>query len=96
MDGLKKNKIIKRIIHFFFLSCLKATELIEKKLYVKLSIKEYIKLTLHKSMCNACRLYEKQSRLIDNVLKEQIHENLELKVDIEKIKLEIKNKLSEK
>lgn len=51
-----------------FLSCLKATELIEKKLLFKLSVQERIQLKIHKIMCDACTLYEKQSNILDKVL----------------------------
>lgn len=42
--------------------------LIEKKLLVKLSFKEKVQLTLHKSMCDACYAYEKQSKVVDKLL----------------------------
>lgn len=51
------------------LSCKKATELIEKKLYFKLTKVESMQLVLHKSICSACTAYEVQSKMIDNVLK---------------------------
>lgn len=50
------------------LSCKKATELIDKKIHYKISVKENLQLKLHKSMCNACSAYEKQIQLIDKVL----------------------------
>ncbi len=49
------------------LSCKKATELIEKKLLVKLSFKEKMQLEMHKSMCSACTTYEKQSKKLDEI-----------------------------
>lgn len=49
------------------LSCRNATELIEKKLLIKLSFKENIQLQLHKSMCSACTAYEKQSKKMDEL-----------------------------
>lgn len=55
-------------MHFLFLSCIKASELIEKKLYFKLSLKEKIQLKTHKSMCDACTNYEKQSLFMDKAL----------------------------
>ena len=80
-------------MHFLFLSCLKATELIEKKLHVKLSIKEKLRLKMHKSMCNACRRYDKQSKIIDNVLKNY---NSDMPhINIEELKINIKKKISE-
>lgn len=54
------------------LSCHKATELIEKNAVAKLSIMERIRLRVHKSMCDACTSYEKQSKLIDKILHKHI------------------------
>lgn len=66
---------MKKILHILMLSCKKATMLIEKSLLVKLSLKENVQLTLHKSMCDACTAYEKQSRKMDEILKHHIHDN---------------------
>lgn len=54
------------------LSCLKATGLIEKKLNFSLGKREGLQLLLHKSMCQACTNYEKQSLLLDKSLKQQV------------------------
>jgi hypothetical protein len=56
---------MKKIMHLFFLSCLKATELIEKRVHFKLSAIEKLQLKLHKVMCEACTKYENQSYLIE-------------------------------
>ena len=55
-------------MNILFLSCLKATELIEKKLLFRLSLSEKIRLLMHKAMCDACTLYEKQSITLDRAL----------------------------
>ena len=55
-------------MHILFLSCLKATELIEKKMHFKLSIVEKLQLKVHKSMCDACRNYEKQNYFIEKAI----------------------------
>ena len=55
-------------MHILFLSCLKATELIEKKLHFKLSFTEKLQLRMHKSMCDACTMYEKQSIVLEKGL----------------------------
>ena len=68
-------------MHILFLSCLKATELIEKKLNFKLSFTERLQLRMHKSMCDACTRYEKQSLIIDKGLssiKGEKHDEKEL------------------
>ena len=62
---------MKKIMHILFLSCLKATELIEKKLNFKLSAKEKLQLRVHKMMCDACTNYEKQNLLIEKALANQ-------------------------
>ena len=74
---------MKKIMHILFLSCLKATELIEKKLHFKLSISEKLQLKMHKSMCKACSNYEKQNILIEKAIakqesKNKIDENINL------------------
>lgn len=62
---------MKKIMHLLMLSCKKATELIEKKSLVGLSFQEKFQLRIHKSMCDACSSYEKQSLKIDMLLKNQ-------------------------
>lgn len=44
------------------------TLLLKKKQIVGLSCKEKFQLGLHKTMCGACKNYEKQSRYIDVLL----------------------------
>jgi hypothetical protein len=56
---------MKKIMNMLFLSCLKASELIEKKIHFRLSFMEKIRLSVHKSMCDACTRYEKQSILLE-------------------------------
>jgi hypothetical protein len=51
------------------ISCKKATTLIEKKSVVGLSVAEKFQLRMHTAMCSACTNYQKQSILIDTVLK---------------------------
>ena len=64
---------MKKLMQLLLLSCKRATELIEKKLLTKLSFREKVQLTMHKSMCDACTAYEKQSKLIDGLLSRHIH-----------------------
>jgi len=86
---------MKKLMQILFLSCLKATEFIEKKLNHKLSFKEKIQLKIHKSMCQACSNYEKQSELIDKVMSETKIENIN-KDEIIILKKSIIKKISEK
>ena len=79
---------MKKLSHILFLSCLKATELIEKKFHFKLSFTEKLQLQVHKSMCNACRLYEEHSEIIEQGIARHFHEN-EKPVDVAKLKEKI-------
>lgn len=77
---------MKMLMNFLMLSCKKAASLIDKKVEAKLSWKENIQLTMHKSMCNACTAYEKQTKLIDKILYTHIHSDSETNIPV------IKNK----
>ena len=56
------------------LSCKRATELIEKKSLVGLTVKENARLHMHTAMCDGCTAYRKQSLLIDRLLQHHITE----------------------
>jgi hypothetical protein len=51
------------------ISCLKATELIEKKSMMPLSWIEQIKLKIHLRLCDPCKHYAQQSNAIDEWMK---------------------------
>lgn len=77
-----------------FLSCLKATELIEKKIHFSLSAKERLQLKMHKMMCDACTSYEKQSVFLERGI--SLDEKIEFSPDeLKNLKLAINEKLSE-
>jgi len=81
-------------MQLFLLSCLKATELIEKKLNFKLSAREKLQLSMHKMVCNACRNYEEQSTLIESgMLKQQEKQNEKIKIDVKSFKQSILDKI---
>ncbi len=83
---------MKKLMHILFLSCLKATELIEKKLHFKLSITEKLQLRMHKSMCDACTMYEKQSIVLEKSLS-SLKEDVPDKKELEQLKKIIIQKL---
>jgi hypothetical protein len=79
------------------LSCKKATELIEKKLLTKLSFREKVQLKMHKTLCDACTSYEKQSKLMDELLSRHIHnDDAHIKNDGIVENEELKKKIIEK
>jgi hypothetical protein len=84
----------------FVVSCEKSSFLIEKKLAGALSMKERSQLFIHKLICDVCRKYEKQSILLDDLLRRKIAGNDSIipseSIDqnsIEKLKLTILDKL---
>jgi len=79
-------------MHILFLSCLKATELIEKNLHFKLSFREKIQLKSHKMMCKACTKYEKHSIFIEKGIS-NIQKKKSSSTDTEKLKESIIIKL---
>lgn len=83
---------MKKIMHILFLSCLKATELIEKKFHFKLSLKEKIQLKMHKMMCEACTKYENHSTLIEKGIS-NLEKSKVPSIDIEALKTKISKKI---
>jgi predicted anti-sigma-YlaC factor YlaD len=56
------------LMNTLMLSCKRATELIEKKQVVGLTVVESVRLKMHLSMCSACKSYENQSQAMDKLL----------------------------
>lgn len=73
MNGLKK------IIY----NCRQATYLIEKKQLTSLSVRERLELKIHLAGCSMCRLFQKQSILINTMVQQLFKSNgqTELKLD---------------
>ncbi len=85
-----------RLMNKMMLSCKRATELMDKKAYVNLSSVENFQLFLHTRMCDACRLYKKQSRLLESILKKQAQEPDESNHATETLSKEIKSQIINK
>ncbi len=85
---------MKKLKHLLFLSCFKTTGLIEKKIQFGLSWNERLRLQIHKSMCDACTNFEKQSRLIENGLSNLINDKNN-KTDLDQLKQSIIKKLDQ-
>lgn len=81
-------------MHIFFLSCLKATELIEKNFHFKLTLKEKLQLKMHKMMCEACTKYEKHSILIEKGIS-TLDKSKVPTIDVDALKTKISNKIAE-
>jgi hypothetical protein len=64
---------MKKLMNILMLSCKKASELIDKKSVLKLSMKENMMLHMHTAMCDGCKAYQKQSELLDMFLHQHTH-----------------------
>lgn len=80
-------------MHILLLSCIKATELIEKRFYFKLSFKEKLQLKLHTMVCDACTNYEKQSKIIEKGI-EMYQKKQHDEIDMTQLKDQISVKLN--
>ncbi len=80
-----------RLFHILFLSCLKATQLIEKGKYFRLSWLERFRLRVHKRACKACNEYEKHSDILDKGISYIAKQhNSNVTIDVEELKSKIK------
>lgn len=84
---------MKHIMHILMLSCLKATELIEKRFHVRLSYKERIQLRMHTLMCDKCARYEKQSEFLEKGIEHLSSSHIHGK-NLDALKLKITKKLN--
>ncbi|MCX6221401.1 MAG: hypothetical protein NTZ69_10465 [Bacteroidia bacterium] len=84
---------MKKLMHILLLSCIKATELIEKRFYFKLSFKEKLQLKLHTMVCDACTNYEKQSKIIEKGI-EMYQKKQHDEIDMTQLKDQISVKLN--
>lgn len=66
---------MKKLMNIIVLSCRKATFLIEKSHNEPLSFLDKVQLSMHLRICDKCAGYQKQSLLIEKVLKAN-HQNL--------------------
>ena len=82
-------------------NCRKATFLIEKQQTSKITLREQLELKVHLAGCSVCRIYEKQSRIINQMVKDlfsSLHGDELRMTEIFKKKLEaeIRKKLTNK
>lgn len=83
--------MLKNTIHFFFLTCIETTLLLEKRAIQKLSKLEKFRLNAHLFLCKECSSYNKKSKIIDNILKKTVGSEKEIEKNIIDIQLFKKN-----
>ncbi|WP_449401682.1 anti-sigma factor family protein [Flavisolibacter nicotianae] len=74
------------------LSCIKATELMEQKELMPLSLLQKVQLQMHVAMCSGCRNYMKQTALINKLLNKTF--NSVLQTDTATLEEKILSKIS--
>jgi hypothetical protein len=74
----------------FMITCKEATMIIVKKAELNVTFSERLRLFLHLLICQYCRLFEKQNKIIDNIIsnwktnkKLSLEQKNELKLKIE-------------
>ena len=83
---------LKKIIY----NCKQATFLIEKKALGKISFKEMIELRIHLYGCSFCRLYKKQSRIINEMVQELFRSSIKDDVKLDDgFKKELQERIEE-
>ena len=55
-------------------NCKQATFLIEKRQLAKLTFRETIELRIHLAGCSVCKLFDKQSHIINALVKQLLHD----------------------
>jgi hypothetical protein len=68
---MEKRSMLKKIQY----NCKQATFLLEKKVYKPLSFRETIELRIHLAGCSVCRLYGKQSAMINDMVQQLFRES---------------------
>jgi hypothetical protein len=69
-EKLDLNYIIMSYLKKIIYNCKQATFLIDKKATSRLTFREMIELRIHLYGCSFCRIYKKQSRMINEMVQE--------------------------
>lgn len=78
-------------------NCEKATFMIEKKIFGALSFKEKWELKIHLAGCEPCRIFQRQSKLIDKIVGNIFNESLQEKLKLDgQYKEELQQSIDEK
>jgi hypothetical protein len=77
-------------------NCEKATFLIEKKLLSKITFREQVELRIHLAGCSVCRIYQKQTGKINELVRRMFHGaiNADTHLD-ENFKKDLQNRIEE-
>jgi hypothetical protein len=83
---------IKKIIY----NCKRATFLVEKKLIDRLTLREKVELRIHLYGCSVCRLFDKQSAIINNMVQQLFRSSNDVSVHLDNnFKQELQHRIEE-
>jgi len=75
-------------------NCRQATYLIEKRQITRLSFREAIELRIHLAGCTMCKLYKKQSLIINNMVQQLFHDSMKKELHLDDdFKKELQDKI---
>ena len=74
-------------------NCRKATLLLDKREFAKLTFREAIELRIHLYKCGVCKLYGQQTHIINSMV-QQLFKNQEYRLD-DSFKQELQNRIDE-
>lgn len=69
---MPSNTLVMNSLKRITYNCRKATFLIEKKNYSRISVKEELELKYHLMGCSVCRIFQQQSMLISRMVKKHL------------------------
>ena len=77
-------------------NCEKATFLIEKKLISKITFREQIELRIHLLGCSVCRIYQKQTGKISEMVRQLFHSTVNADTHLdESFKKDLQDRIEE-
>jgi hypothetical protein len=83
---------LKKIIY----NCKQATFLIEKKSFSKLSFREVLELRIHLYGCSFCKLYSKQSKVINDMVQQLFRSSIKPEIRLDDgFKKELQERIEE-
>ncbi|MDB5135237.1 MAG: hypothetical protein JWP37_1840 [Mucilaginibacter sp.] len=75
-------------------NCKKATFLIEKKLIAKITLREQLELRYHLFGCGVCRIYQKQTGKINEMVHQLFHASVNTKLN-DSFKKDLQHRIEE-
>jgi len=77
-------------------NCRQATCLIEKRQITRLSFREAIELRIHLAGCTMCKLYRKQSLIINTMVQQLFHDSMKKELHLDdSFKKELQDRIEE-